>query len=51
MTFLARSEVEALLAPLEIERLDEVEEDGTTARGAEKHWHLFHLVVRKPAAA
>lgn len=48
MTFLTRAEVEALLAPLAVERLDEVEEDGTTARGAEKHWHLYHVVARKP---
>jgi tellurite methyltransferase len=48
MTFLTRAEVEALLDPLAVERLDEVEEDGTTARGAEKHWHLFHVVALKP---
>ena len=48
MTFLTRAEVEALLDPLAVERLDEVEEDGTTARGAKKHWHLFHVVARKP---
>jgi len=26
----------------------EVDEDGTTAVGDAKHWHLFHIVARKP---
>jgi tellurite methyltransferase len=47
ITFLARSELEALLEGLEVEHLEEVEEDGRTAVGDAKHWHLFHLVVRK----
>jgi tellurite methyltransferase len=42
-----RSEVEDLLAPFAIERFDEVEEDGQTALGAPKHWHVFHIVARK----
>jgi membrane dipeptidase len=42
-----RSEVERLLAPFEVELLDEVEEDGTTVVGDRKHWHLFHVVARK----
>jgi SAM-dependent methyltransferase len=48
MTFLTRAQLEGLFAPLEVEMLDEVEQDGTTARGATKHWHLFHIVARKP---
>jgi SAM-dependent methyltransferase len=47
MTFLTRDELDALLAPFEPERLDEVEEDGKTAVGDAKHWHLFHVVARK----
>lgn len=42
-----RAELEALLAGLEIVRLDEVEEDGKTATGRPKHWHMFHIVARK----
>ena len=42
-----REEVERLLAPFEAERFDEVEEDGETALGKPKHWHLFHIVARK----
>jgi SAM-dependent methyltransferase len=47
MTFHSRTEVEALLSHFDVERLDEVEEDGETAVGAEKHWHLFHVVARR----
>ena len=47
ITFLTRDAAEALLQPFEFERFDEVEEDSTTALGDPKHWHLFHVVVRK----
>ena len=47
MTFHSRAEVDGLLARFEVELLDEVEEDGETAVGAEKHWHLFHVVARR----
>jgi SAM-dependent methyltransferase len=46
MTFHSQTEVEALLDGFEIERLDEVEEDGRTAVGDAKHWHVFHVVAR-----
>lgn len=48
MTFLTRNEVDALLAGFEVELLDELEEDGSTATGRPKHWHLFHVVARRP---
>ena len=48
MTFLSRPEVDGLLDSLEVERLVEVEEDGRTAVGTPKHWHLFHVVARRP---
>lgn len=47
MTFVTRSQTEALVAGLEVEWLEEIEEDGKTATGKEKHWHLFHIVARK----
>jgi tellurite methyltransferase len=47
MTFHRRSEAEALFADFELEQFDEHDEDGTTAVGAQKHWHLFHVVARK----
>lgn len=42
-----RAEVEALLAPLTAERLEEQEWDGTTALCTPKHWHAFYLVARR----
>lgn len=48
LTFLARDEVESLLSGFEVELLDEDEHDGTTALGEPKHWHVFHIVARKP---
>ena len=48
ITFHGRDEVEALLAGLEVEMLDEEEEDSVTPRGRREHWHIFHLVAREP---
>lgn len=48
MSFVSRAALDELLAGLDVERLDEVEQDGRTAVGDAKHWHLYHLVVRKP---
>jgi tellurite methyltransferase len=48
ITFHTPAEVDDLVRPFSIERLDEVEEDGETAIGEAKHWHLFNVVVRKP---
>ena len=47
ITFLAREQVENLLGAYDVERLDEVEEDSTTAVGDAKHWHVFHVVARR----
>ena len=47
MTFLARGRAEELLAPFQLERFEEVEEDSRTATGEPKHWHVFHVVARK----
>jgi tellurite methyltransferase len=49
MTFLERREAESLLAGFELERFDEVEEDGRTALGEPKHWHVFHVVAKRSA--
>lgn len=48
MTFHSRVEVEELLEGLEVERLDEVEQEGPTALAGRKRWHLFHIVARRP---
>lgn len=48
MTFHTRDDVERLLDGLVVEQLDEREEDGRTAVGEPKRWHLFHVVARQP---
>ena len=47
MTFHSRADVNELLHDFEAEQLIEVDEDGVTAVGDAKHWHLFHVVARK----
>jgi membrane dipeptidase len=47
ITVHTRAEVEELLRPFEVERLEEVDEDGSTITGRPKHWHLYHVVARK----
>jgi tellurite methyltransferase len=42
-----RAGAEELLRPFDLERFDEVDEDGHTAIGEPKHWHLFQIVARK----
>ncbi len=46
LVYLPRERVLELLAGLELERFDEVDEDGHTATGDPKHWHVFHIVAR-----
>ena len=48
ITFFTRGGIDALLGPLDVEMLEEEEDTSTTPRGVEKHWHIFHIVVRKP---
>ena len=48
MTFVSRAEAEAMLAGLDVEMFEEEEADGVTPRGTAKHWHIFHIVARKP---
>jgi tellurite methyltransferase len=48
VTCLRRSEAERLLADLVVELFEEEESDAVTPRGAPKHWHIFHIVARRP---
>jgi SAM-dependent methyltransferase len=48
-TILDRAELERLLAGLDVERLDEEETDGVTPLGEAKHWHIWHVNVRRPS--
>jgi SAM-dependent methyltransferase len=45
MTFQTHAQAETLLSRLEVELFDELEEDGSTAVGEPKHWHLFSVVA------
>ncbi|WOD40107.1 class I SAM-dependent methyltransferase [Nodosilinea sp. E11] len=42
-----RDQVDQLLAPFEVEWLEEENHPGRTALGEEKHWHIFNIVARK----
>ena len=48
ITFFTSGGIDALLGPLDVEMLKEEEENSTTPRGKQKHWHIFHIVARKP---
>lgn len=48
LTFHTRAEVRALFAGWEMELFEEEEDDSTTPRGTPKHWHIWHVVARKP---
>ncbi|MGF1517368.1 MAG: class I SAM-dependent methyltransferase [Nodosilinea sp.] len=43
----SRDQVNQLLAPFEVEWLEEENHSGKTALGEEKHWHIFNIVARK----
>ena len=48
LTHLTKDEALEYLSDLEIEYLEEEEDDSVTPRGTPKHWHIFHIVARKP---
>ena len=43
-----RAEIEQLLTGFEFLHQEEVERDGKTAWGEQKHWHVTHVIARKP---
>lgn len=43
-----RAEADDLLRGYEVEMFREEETDSKTLRGKPKHWHIFHIVARKP---
>jgi tellurite methyltransferase len=49
MTFLTRAEAEAYLSDLETIEFSEEDADGHVADGSPKHWHVFHILARRPA--
>ena len=48
MTFLTREQAHTQLAGLEIIEFEEEDQDGMTARGEAKHWHVYHIIARQP---
>jgi len=46
--FLTREQVDELTAGLDRLHFAEEERDGLTATGHAHHWHVFHMVLRKP---
>jgi SAM-dependent methyltransferase len=48
MSFSTRSEIEQLFPGWDIIELTEEDEDGHTADGTPKHWHVFHVVTQYP---
>lgn len=50
MTFVTREEIDALLLGMTVHELQEVEDDGTTALGEPKHWHVYHILAQRPEA-
>ena len=48
ITFSVQADVRRLFAAWDMAELDEVEEDGRTADGAAKHWHVIHATARRP---
>lgn len=45
--FHTKAKAEGLLAGLAVREFEEVEKDGITASGEEKHWHVFHFIAVK----
>lgn len=49
MTFLTQEQAEELLHDMQVIELNEDDKMGNTAAGVMKHWHVFHVIARKPA--
>ena len=47
LNFSTAADIERLFFGWELIELTEVDEDGHTADGAPKHWHIFHLIARR----
>lgn len=50
VTILSKEEAESLFDGFTIEHLREEEDEGKTAEGKPKRWHIFHLVARRKPA-
>ncbi|HEY0757513.1 MAG TPA: class I SAM-dependent methyltransferase [Ktedonobacteraceae bacterium] len=50
MTFFTVPQAHAQLEGLEILEFTEEDQDGATADGTRKHWHVYHITARRPDA-
>lgn len=50
-SIVTRVELDALLAGLTLEHLEEEEDDSVTPQGEAKHWHIWHINARRPVLA
>jgi tellurite methyltransferase len=48
MTFLTREEAMQALQGLDVIEFEEEDIDSVVADGSPKHWHVFHIIARKP---
>ncbi len=46
----SRPQLDRLCSGYEIEMLEEEKDDSVTPQGEAKHWHIWHLVLRKPSS-
>ena len=51
MTVHARADVERLFEGFDVLSLKEEDQDGSTAVGTTKHWHVFHVIARRGGVA
>ena len=49
MSFHTRAEVESFFRDFELAHFEEEDHPGTTKLGEPKHWHIFHIIAKKPA--
>lgn len=47
MTFLNKNEILNLLKDFDMISFEEIEEDGKTALGRIKHWHIYEVIAKK----
>jgi tellurite methyltransferase len=50
MTFLTREEAMQALQGLDVIEFEEEDIDSVVADGRPKHWHVFHIIARKPSS-
>ena len=50
VTTLPEGGIRELLDGLEVHQWDVVDEDGETAGGEDKHWHIITTIARRPSS-